>query len=177
MRPLIHVSRQSCPAWRSTHSAETRSLECCHGGSVQRIFCARSCAIHDEIQRLLLGMSDADIDQIYERARRRISYFRDAPFRLLTDGSNMAGEIWSDRPIEMSFQEGPLDEFHCCFMATEESGQSIRYSSECLAAHNDRASDERYGRGPHVLIMCLLCLLVLAPPLLGQSGRPIVDQR
>lgn len=64
---------------------------------------------------LLLGMSDADIDQIYELARGRIGQSRNTSFRWLTDGSNMADEIWSDRPIEMSFQEGPLDEFQLLF--------------------------------------------------------------
>jgi DNA-directed RNA polymerase specialized sigma24 family protein len=64
---------------------------------------------------LLLGMSDADIDQIYELARRRISDSYNTSFRWLTDGSNMAAEIRSDRPIEMSFQEGPLDEFQLLF--------------------------------------------------------------
>ncbi len=48
----------------------------------------------------------------------------------------------------------------------------MRYSSECLAAHNHRARDVRYRQRAHVLIMCLLCLLVLAPPLLGQAAAP-----
>jgi hypothetical protein len=64
---------------------------------------------------LLLGMSDADIDQIHELARRRIGDSDNTSFCWLTDGSNMAAEIRSDRPIEMSFQEGPLDEFQPLF--------------------------------------------------------------
>ena len=66
---------------------------------------------------LLLGMSDANIDQIYELARKRISYSGNRSFSSLTDGSNMAGEIRSDRPIEMSFQEGPRHEFQLLFQS------------------------------------------------------------
>ena len=66
---------------------------------------------------LLLGMSDANIGQIYLLARKRISYSGNTSFPSLTDGSNMAGEIRSDRPIEMSFEEGPRDEFQLLFQS------------------------------------------------------------
>ena len=41
-----------------------------------------------------------------------------------------------------------------------------------MAAHIDKISEERYRQGAHVLIKCLLCLLVLAPPVLGQAAAP-----
>jgi hypothetical protein len=73
-------------------------------------------------------------------------------------------------------------DFNCCFKATEEGDQSIRYSSECLAAHTDRVSKERYRQGAHVLIKCLLCLWYLLllywdkrpPHPLGHSEEAIV---
>jgi hypothetical protein len=49
---------------------------------------------------LLLRTSDANIDQIYLLARKRIGYSGNTSFSSLTDGSNMAGEILSDRPTE-----------------------------------------------------------------------------
>ena len=60
--------------------------------------------------------------------------------------------------------------FTYCLLATEERRRNARGSSQQLpAAHAGRTKQEQCIQAAQVIGKCLLCLLVVAPPLLGQG--------
>jgi hypothetical protein len=73
----------------------------------------------------------------------------------------------------MRFQEGPHMNFPYCLQATEERRRNARGSSQqLLAAHAGRTKEKQCSQAAQVIGKCLLCLLVVAPPLTGQESAP-----
>jgi hypothetical protein len=63
--------------------------------------------------------------------------------------------------------------FTYCLQATEERRRNARGSSQqLLAAHAGRTKEEQWSQAAQVIGKCLLCLLAVAPPLLGQKSAP-----
>jgi len=63
--------------------------------------------------------------------------------------------------------------FTYCLQATEERRRNACGTSQQLpAAHAGRTKEEQCSQAAQVIAKCLLCLLVVAPPLLGQKSAP-----
>jgi hypothetical protein len=75
--------------------------------------------------------------------------------------------------MAMRFWEGQHMKFTYCLQATEERRRNARGSSQqLLAAHAGRTKEEQCSQAAQVIGKCLLCLLVVAPPVLGQESAP-----
>ena len=63
--------------------------------------------------------------------------------------------------------------FTYCLQATEERRRNTRGNSrQLLAAHEGRTKQEQCSQAAQVIGKCLICLLVVAPPLPGQKSAP-----